>query len=132
VSTSSTHYPAPSGLMCDDPSAVSAWLRAHGERVEGDVTIARTGFGQSNITTIVTAADGREWVLREPPPGTHAESAHDVAGEARIVASLAGTLNATRIAEASAVWTAEDGTTLHGMSEHLDQVRDGRLAGLRV
>jgi hypothetical protein len=41
-------------------------------------------------------------------------------------------LNATRIAEAATVWTAQDGTTLHGMSEYLDQVRDGQLAGLRV
>jgi aminoglycoside phosphotransferase (APT) family kinase protein len=90
VSTSSTHPPAASGLMCDDPCAVAAWLRARGERVEGDVTIARVGFGQSNITTIVTAADGWQWVMREPPPGNHAESAHDVAREARIVSSLAG------------------------------------------
>jgi aminoglycoside phosphotransferase (APT) family kinase protein len=89
VSTTNTHNPDTSGLMCDHPSAVSAWLRAHGERVEGDVTIARTGFGQSNITTIVTAADGREWVLREPPPGNHGQSAHDVAREARIVSNLA-------------------------------------------
>ncbi|HEY0226414.1 MAG TPA: hypothetical protein VGC05_08450 [Mycobacterium sp.] len=67
MSTSSTHYPATSGLLCDGPCTVSAWLRAHGERVEGDVTIARIGFGQSNTTsTTVTAADGRRWVLREP------------------------------------------------------------------
>jgi aminoglycoside phosphotransferase (APT) family kinase protein len=76
--------------MCDDPHGVSAWLRAHGEPIDGDVTIARVGFGQSNITTIVTSVNGRQWVLREPPPGTHSGSAHDVAREARIVASLAG------------------------------------------
>ena len=78
-----------SGLMCDDPAAVSAWLRSQGECVGGDVTIARVGFGQSNITTIITAADGAEWVLREPPPGGHAQSAHDVAREARIMSNLA-------------------------------------------
>ena len=27
---------------------------------------------------------------------------------------------------------AEDGTTLHGMAEYLDQVYDGELAGLRI
>jgi aminoglycoside phosphotransferase (APT) family kinase protein len=90
VSTSRTDCPTATGLMCDDPDAVSEWLRSHGERVDGEVTIARIGFGQSNITTIVTAADGGQWVLREPPPGTHAGSAHDVAREARIVSSLAG------------------------------------------
>jgi hypothetical protein len=41
-------------------------------------------------------------------------------------------LNATTIAEAATVWTAEDGTTLHGMSEYLDQVRDGQPVGMRV
>src|SRR6266568_1058331 len=89
MSTSSTQCPSPSGLMCDDPSAVSAWLRAHGVPVTGDVTIARVGFGQSNITSIVTASDGREWVLREPPPGSHSQSAHDVTREAHIVSRLA-------------------------------------------
>ncbi|MDT5286149.1 MAG: hypothetical protein QOF88_1038 [Mycobacterium sp.] len=89
MSAAGAREAAVSGLMCDDPAAVSAWLRSHGERVVGDVTIARVGFGQSNITTIITAADGGEWVLREPPPGGHAQSAHDVAREARIVSNLA-------------------------------------------
>jgi aminoglycoside phosphotransferase (APT) family kinase protein len=89
MSAADAREAAVSGLMCDDPAAVSAWLRSHGERVVGDVTIARVGFGQSNITTIITAADGGEWVLREPPPGGHAQSAHDVAREARIVSNLA-------------------------------------------
>lgn len=89
VSARSTREAAASGLMCDDPAAVSAWLRSQGECVGGDVRIARVGFGQSNITTIITAADGAEWVLREPPPGGHAKSAHDVAREARIMSNLA-------------------------------------------
>jgi hypothetical protein len=38
-------------------------------------------------------------------------------------------INATRIAEAATVWTAEDGTTLHGMSEYLDQVREANRSG---
>jgi aminoglycoside phosphotransferase (APT) family kinase protein len=89
VSAVNNREAAASGLMCDEPAAVAEWLRAHGEDLAGDVTIARIGFGQSNITTVVSAGDGREWVLREPPPGTHAQSAHDVAREARILVSLA-------------------------------------------
>src|SRR5262245_11655412 len=46
-------------------------------------------MGQSNITFIVTDGCGREWVLREPPPGTKQGNAHDVAREAGIVAALA-------------------------------------------
>jgi aminoglycoside phosphotransferase (APT) family kinase protein len=68
---------------------LSEWLRAQGEQVVGEVRVARVGFGQSNITTVVSAEDGREWVLREPPPGAHARSAHDVTREARIMACLA-------------------------------------------
>jgi aminoglycoside phosphotransferase (APT) family kinase protein len=89
VSAASNREMAVSALMCDDAVAVAAWLRAHGEKFEGSVTIARVGFGQSNITSIVSAAGGREWVLREPPPGNHSQSAHDVTREARIVSNLA-------------------------------------------
>jgi aminoglycoside phosphotransferase (APT) family kinase protein len=78
-----------SGLMCDQPAALAAWLRAHGEPVAGEVGVARVGFGQSNITTVVSADGGGEWVLREPPPGSHAQSTHDLGREARIVACLA-------------------------------------------
>lgn len=75
-----------------------------------------------SVTVALTAADGH-WVFR---------------GEAGAVVPLRhrrqddGPVDGTRIAEAAMVWTAEDGTTLHGMSEYLDQVRDGQLAGLRV
>jgi aminoglycoside phosphotransferase (APT) family kinase protein len=86
-----THDATASGLMCDDPWAVSAWLQVHGEPVKGEISIARVGFGQSNITTVVTAAGGGQWVLREPPPGNHAQSAHDVTREAHIVSKLADT-----------------------------------------
>lgn len=89
MSTKTARNSPPAGLMCDAPGAVTAWLREHGEPVAGELSIARVGFGQSNITTVVSAQDGREWVLREPPPGSHAQSAHDVAREAHIVASLA-------------------------------------------
>ena len=53
------------------------------------VVIRRIGAGQSNITSVVTDADGREWVLREPPPGTKQGNAHDVAREAGIITALA-------------------------------------------
>lgn len=79
---------APSGLMCDEPATIAAWLQTQGEPVVGEVTVARVGFGQSNITTVVGDEDGHEWVLREPPAGSHAQSTHDVAREARIMSAL--------------------------------------------
>jgi aminoglycoside phosphotransferase (APT) family kinase protein len=76
--------------MCDDPPAVAGWLRMHGEDVDGPLMIRRVGFGQSNITTVVTDQAGRDWVLREPPPGSWPQTAHDVGREARIMSSLVG------------------------------------------
>lgn len=77
----------------------------------------------SSVTVALTAAD-RRWVFQ---------------GETSAVVPLrhrrqddAAAPDATRIAEAATVWTAEDGTTLHGMSEYLDQVHGGQLAGLAV
>lgn len=84
-----TELRPPSGLMCDEPARIADWLRAHGEVVSGVVVVARVGVGQSNITTLVSDEVGGEWVLREPPPGSHAQSTHDLTREARIVACLA-------------------------------------------
>ncbi len=81
----------PQSSMCDDAPGVAIWLQSRGEQVSGQVTIRRVGFGQSNITTIVTDEAGREWVLREPPPGARAQSTHDVEREARIMAGLRAT-----------------------------------------
>jgi aminoglycoside phosphotransferase (APT) family kinase protein len=77
------------GPMAARPRAVCAWLAEHGERVAGSVAIRRVGIGQSNITSIVTDAEGRQWVLREPPTGTKKGNAHDVAREAAIIGTLA-------------------------------------------
>jgi aminoglycoside phosphotransferase (APT) family kinase protein len=77
--------------MCDDASGVAIWLQSRGEPVKGQVTIRRVGFGQSNLTTIVTDEAGQEWVLREPPPGSRAQSTHDVEREARIMVGLRDT-----------------------------------------
>jgi aminoglycoside phosphotransferase (APT) family kinase protein len=76
--------------MCDQPGLVAAWLSRNGEAVVSPVVISRVGVGQSNITTIVADAEGREWVLREPPAGARKGTAHDVHREAGIIDALAG------------------------------------------
>jgi hypothetical protein len=89
-----------------------------------EVSTERDGESQPYSVTVALAAAQRRWVFRGDVdavvPLRHRRRDDDSA------------LNATRIAEAATVWTAQDGTTLHGMSEYLDQVRDGQLAGLRV
>ncbi|MBB5166383.1 hypothetical protein [Mycobacterium sp. AZCC_0083] len=89
-----------------------------------EVSTQRDVESRPQSVTVALAAAQRRWVFR---------------GEVDAVVPLRhrrrdddGALNATRIAEAATVWTAEDGTTLHGMSEYLDQVHDGLPVGLRV
>jgi hypothetical protein len=43
-----------------------------------------------------------------------------------------GVLSVTRIVEGLMTWTLEDGRVVHGMSEYLDQIVDGRPVGLAV
>jgi hypothetical protein len=89
-----------------------------------EVSTQRDVDSQPQSVTVALAAAQRRWVFR---------------GEVDAVVPLRhrrrdddGARNATRIAEAATVWTAEDGTTLYGMSEYLDQVHDGLPVGLRV
>ena len=88
------------------------------------VTTERDDEAHPSSVEVVLEAAGRTWTFR---------------GEVDAVVPLRhrrhdddGGRNATRIAEAATVWTAEDGSVLHGMSEYLDQVHDGQLVGLRV
>jgi aminoglycoside phosphotransferase (APT) family kinase protein len=78
-----------SAQMWQLPATVGEWLIRQGREVALPVTIGRVGFGQSNITTLIVDAIEREWVMREPPPGTSTETAHDVEREAAILRSLA-------------------------------------------
>jgi aminoglycoside phosphotransferase (APT) family kinase protein len=77
--------------MWQHPSGVVDWLVRHGQTVDPPVGIERIGTGQSNITTIVGDAAGRQWVMREPPAGDAPATAHDIAREARILCALAST-----------------------------------------
>ncbi|MEE6176089.1 phosphotransferase family protein [Mycobacterium sp. 050134] len=78
--------------MWQHPTEVERWLAGQGERVSPPINLRRVGIGQSNITTLLSDADGNEWVMREPPPGTANATAHDVEREARILRSLASSV----------------------------------------
>ena len=91
---------------------------------EVEVSTERDVDSQPHSVTVALAAAQRRWVFRGEVdaivPLRHRRRDDDSA------------LNATRIAEAATQWSAEDGTTLHGMAEYLDQVHDGQPVGLRV
>jgi hypothetical protein len=108
-----------------DRSGGFVWDGAHLHLCDDvEVTTQRDVESQLQSVTVALAAAQRRWVFRGDVdavvPLRHRRRDDD------------GALNATRIAEAATVWTAEDGTTLHGMSEYLDQVHDGLPVGLRV
>ncbi len=54
------------------------------------LSVDRVTHGHSNLTYIVSAADGRRVVIRRPPRGDVLERAHDVLREARIMTALRG------------------------------------------
>ena len=74
-----------------DLDRFAAWLTAQGTPVRTPLSAKRIGLGQSNLTYLVSDADGTQVVARRPPRGRLLESAHDVGREHRILSALAGT-----------------------------------------
>jgi aminoglycoside phosphotransferase (APT) family kinase protein len=74
------------GEAFDEP-AVSAWLRGQGVDVQGVANITQFAGGVSNWTYCL-AYDNIELVLRRPPAGTKAKSAHDMQREYSIQRAL--------------------------------------------
>ncbi|WP_147258796.1 phosphotransferase family protein [Pseudonocardia hierapolitana] len=74
-----------------DPVAVGAWLAAElgDERWRG-CTLRSLGEGRSNLTYRVDSPAGAV-VLRRPPVGRVAATAHDMGRERRVITALAGT-----------------------------------------
>lgn len=73
-----------------DESALATWL-SEVAGTSGPVTLKRIGAGQSNLTFTATDAAGTTVVVRRPPLGHLAASAHDVEREGRIMSALATT-----------------------------------------
>lgn len=64
------------------------WLRDRLDGFDGDVSVRQFGGGKANLTYLLSADDGKEYVLRRPPLGPVAKSAHDVSREHRILFGL--------------------------------------------
>jgi aminoglycoside phosphotransferase (APT) family kinase protein len=74
-----------------DPAAVGAWLAERlGDPRWREVTLSPIGAGRSNLTYRVDGAAGSV-VLRRPPVGEVAATAHDMGREQRVISALAGT-----------------------------------------
>ena len=73
-----------------DVEAVAAWLREHAPAYElvGTPDVRQFPGGASNLTYLLTYP-GRDLILRRPPAGVKARSAHDMGREHDIQAALA-------------------------------------------
>ena len=72
-----------------DVGAVHAWLRGQTRQTPAEPPEVRQfGGGASNLTYLLRWPE-REWVLRRPPAGHKAASAHDMVREHRVQAALA-------------------------------------------
>ena len=72
-----------------DLAAVENFLRSAIPDLEGPLVVTQFPSGASNLTYLVKAGS-REMVLRRPPPGRKAKSAHDMSREVRVLSALAG------------------------------------------
>jgi aminoglycoside phosphotransferase (APT) family kinase protein len=72
-----------------DLAAVESFLKSTIPGIEGSLEISQFPSGASNLTYLVKAGD-REMVLRRPPRGRKAKTAHDMSREVRVLSALAG------------------------------------------
>lgn len=70
-----------------DATAVDAFIKQHASGLEGTPEITQFPGGASNLTYLVHYAN-RDLILRRPPFGHRAKSAHDMARESRIMTAL--------------------------------------------
>lgn len=86
-----TAPPAARSTPGADPAAVGRWLAAElGDERWAEAALAPIGGGRSNLTYRVDSPAGSV-VLRRPPVGEVAATAHDMSRERRVIAALAGT-----------------------------------------
>ncbi|HZU83340.1 MAG TPA: phosphotransferase family protein [Polyangiaceae bacterium] len=87
----SRHLDEPAAVRPDsrfDVRALSAWLRARIDGLEGEPELLQFVRGYSNLTYLVRFG-ARDLVLRRAPPGVRIKTAHDMSREFRILAALA-------------------------------------------
>lgn len=77
------------GEAIDLPRLI-AYLANHLPIPQLDWQVRQFPGGHSNLTYLLSHPDGQKWVLRKPPPGTKAASAHDMGRECRTLTALDG------------------------------------------
>lgn len=70
-----------------DVNQVDQWLKSHVDDLQGSPSIKQFPGGSSNLTYLIRY-DNRDLILRRPPFGTKAKSAHDMGREYRVMSAL--------------------------------------------
>jgi aminoglycoside phosphotransferase (APT) family kinase protein len=72
-----------------DLAALHRHLASHLPRFDGGaLSLRQFPSGHSNLTYLLTSDRGQAWVLRRPPFGRKAQTAHDMGREARVLRAL--------------------------------------------
>ena len=83
--------PTPDDPRGIDRERVTRWLLDHIDGAVAPFTFDLIAGGRSNLTFMVTGADGRRFVLRRPPLGHVLATAHDMTREHRVIAAVGRT-----------------------------------------
>ncbi|KAM7221614.1 Protein kinase-like domain containing protein [Rhypophila decipiens] len=106
-----------------DVRSLEAWVSKTVPEIEVPLDVKQFGFGQSNPTYQLTAADGRKYVLRKKPPGRLvSKTAHKVEREYRIISALAQ----TDVPVPKAYCLCEDDSVI-GTPFYIMEFLDGRI-----
>ena len=106
-----------------DLGRLAEYLHAHmADLAPGAIGVEQFKGGQSNPTFLITAADGRRYVMRRKPPGTLLPSAHAVDREFRVIRALEG----SEVPVARAHVLCEDPSVI-GTSFYLMDCVEGRV-----
>ena len=80
--------PDPEALPGIARAPVEGWLAEAVPDSRGPYGFSLVAAGGSNLTFLLTDADGRRWALRRPPVGRALATAHDVLREWRVLTAL--------------------------------------------
>lgn len=104
-------------------ASLSAYIEKNVADIKLPISLKQFGFGQSNPTYQLSAADGRKYVLRKKPPGKLlSKTAHQVEREFRIIHAL----ESTDVPVPRTYCLCED-TTVIDTAFYLMEFLDGRI-----
>ncbi|KAK2747497.1 hypothetical protein FQN57_001989 [Myotisia sp. PD_48] len=106
-----------------DTAAFERYLNQHAPSIATPLGVKQFGFGQSNPTYQLTAADGKKYVMRKKPPGKLlSKTAHRVDREFNIIHAL----EKTDVPVPQAIILCEDDSVI-GTAFYIMEFLDGRI-----